>query len=133
MHRRVILRGCRSNCPYLEAETWFVPDRLPTRVREQLERTDEPIGRVLVRHHVPIVRSALSAAPSLTEAPTDVLHARRYRIDIGGQPVMAVLEWFLAGLARFSRGADLRSALDELTGHQDAGSTGIRPTFGKRS
>jgi chorismate-pyruvate lyase len=116
-HRRVILRGCRSNCPYLEAETWFVPDRLPTRVREQLEGTDEPIGRVLVRHHLPIVRSEVSAAPPVTKAPTDVLHARRYRIEIGGEPVIAVFEWFLVGLAPFCRGADLRLALDKLTSH----------------
>jgi chorismate-pyruvate lyase len=101
MHRRVILRGCRSQCPYLEAETWYVPERLPAPVRRQLQVTDDPIGRVLVQHRLPIVRASPSTAFPLTEAPGDVLHARQYRIDIGGQPVIGVIEWFLTGIAPF--------------------------------
>jgi chorismate-pyruvate lyase len=50
-----------------------------------------------------MIREALPAALPVTQAPSDVLFTRQYRIDIEGQPVMVVAEWFLGGLSRFLR------------------------------
>ena len=101
VHRVAVLRGRRSRCPYVQAETWYIPDRLPAPVNKQLEETDDPIGRIFAQSHLPMVRTALRAALPVTQAPSDVVLARQYRIDSGGRPVMAVAEWFLGALTEF--------------------------------
>jgi chorismate-pyruvate lyase len=98
--RIAVLRGYPSGLPYLYAESAFVPERLPDAVRQQLERTSDPIGRVLVAHALPVAREALPppgappAAGLVTAGPTEVVWARAYRLLIGGAPVFAIREWF---------------------------------------
>jgi chorismate-pyruvate lyase len=99
--RFALLRGSPSGLPYLYAESAFVPERLPAAVRQQLEGTSDPIGRVLVAHALPLATEALPppeplppAAALATAGPAEIVWARAYRLLIAGAPVFAIREWF---------------------------------------
>jgi chorismate-pyruvate lyase len=107
VRRAAVLRGRRTGVGYVYAESTIAADRLPASVRHQLETTDRPIGRILVDHGLVLARAPLSpgGGPQLVvdgavaRAVGGAIHARRYRIDVGGRPAMAICEWFLADLA----------------------------------
>ena len=70
----------------------------------RLQTSRDPIGRVLLDHHLVIRRDLLSGAGApATRADPDVAtllvdgvhHSRGYRIVLDGVPVMMVSEWFL--------------------------------------
>jgi len=111
--RVAVLRGSRSEVAYLYAESVFVPERLPATARRRLERTDDPIGRVLVAHGLPLTTEALVApapphpAPALAVSDgSDIVWARAYRLLVDGAPVFAIREWFFRSvLDGFARGA----------------------------
>jgi chorismate-pyruvate lyase len=44
LRRRILLRG--ASRPYLYAQSWFVPSRLPSGMQEALLHTDTPIGQL---------------------------------------------------------------------------------------
>lgn len=102
-HRVSVLKGRSTDVPYLYAETMFVPERLPAEVRAQLERTSDPIGRVLVAHGLKLDREPLpqswrigAPAPSADlEFSSEIVWSRAYRLAIDGQVVFAIHEWFL--------------------------------------
>jgi chorismate-pyruvate lyase len=102
-HRISVLKGLNSEVPYLYAESTFVPERLPEEVSAQLERTSDPIGRVLVAHGLGMKREPLPQpegvgpdVPSTdVEFASDIVWSRAYRLTIDGQPVFAIHEWFL--------------------------------------
>jgi chorismate-pyruvate lyase len=100
-HRTAVLRGWPSGLPYLYAESAFVPERLPDGARRQLERSREPIGRVLVAHGLHLAREALPRPepPYPASAVTaggrlGIVWARAYRLMVDGAPVFAIKEWF---------------------------------------
>jgi chorismate-pyruvate lyase len=101
--RAVILRGRLTERPFVYAESTIAGDRLPAGVYEKLGRSNAPIGRVLIEHHVSIRREALGQP---REAPGEVDRAidahigassfsRAYRIVVDGRPAIAIDEWFL--------------------------------------
>jgi chorismate-pyruvate lyase len=100
--RSAVLKGRTTNLPYLYAESMFMPARLPAPVRARLERTDDPIGRVLADHGLKLTREALPpprslgpTAGSTVAAPaSEVVWVRAYRLANDGLPVFAISEWF---------------------------------------
>jgi chorismate-pyruvate lyase len=100
-HRTAVLRGWPSGLPYLYAESAFVPERLPDGARHQLERSCEPIGRVLVAHGLNLARETLPrperpypASAVTAGGQLGIVWARAYRLMVDGAPVFAIKEWF---------------------------------------
>ncbi|HEY1988248.1 MAG TPA: chorismate pyruvate-lyase family protein [Acidimicrobiales bacterium] len=101
--RIAVLKGGTTDQPYVYAETLFVRERLPEPARSQLERTTDPIGRVLVAHGLHPDREPLAppgeatgqAPGAVTALDSDIVWSRAYRLRIDGQPVFAIREWFL--------------------------------------
>ena len=101
-HRIAILRGGDTMVPYVYAESAFVPARLPEAARLQLERTKDPIGRVLAGHGLAPVREDIpSSGPGIPQAldgtaagASDIVWFRAYRLAIDALPVFAISEWF---------------------------------------
>ena len=102
-HRIAVLRGLITDRPYLYAESTFVLERLPELARDQLQRTTDPIGRVLIAHKLGLVRESLPRPELLgAHAPitdiglgSEIVWSRTYRLMIDGSPVFAIREWFL--------------------------------------
>jgi len=101
LRREVLLRGRRSLRPYVHAESWLVPDRLPQTLLERLELTDKPIGRVLVEEQLPYVRVEVVPIHQSDRSAYEVVYARHYRIELGNRPVMRIVEWFLNSLTPY--------------------------------
>jgi chorismate-pyruvate lyase len=102
-HRIAVLRGLMTKRPYLYAESTFVQERLPEQARDQLERTTDPIGRVLIAHKVGLIRESLPR-PELVRVDvpvtdldlgSEIVWSRTYRLTLDGRPVFAIREWFL--------------------------------------
>jgi chorismate-pyruvate lyase len=102
-HRIAVLRGLMTNRPYLYAESTFVQERLPEPARDQLERTTDPIGRVLIALKLALIRESLPR-PELdrVDVPvtdldlgSEIVWSRTYRLTLDGRPVFAIREWFL--------------------------------------
>lgn len=102
-HRRSILRGAGSHLSYVYAESLFEPGRLPPTARDQLEHSDDPIGRVLDAHGISVSRAErpdvaalwpAGAPPPAAEA-LDVVWWRAYLLGQHELPLFAIAEWFL--------------------------------------
>jgi chorismate-pyruvate lyase len=101
-HRIAVLKGGVTMVPYVYAESVFVPARLPQSACLQLERTNDPIGRVLAAHGLEHVREETPAAGAATPRVLDaaatgasaVVWSRAYRLRIEDRPVFAICEWF---------------------------------------
>lgn len=111
LQRTVLLRGRRSGQAFVYAETSIAPTRLPVAVRERLEQSCDPIGRVLSAYRLSVRREPLpgpvdaayaeaSLSGQLAAAPL----SRRYRILVGTTPAFAVSEWFLTPAAEAAAG-----------------------------
>ena len=101
-HRIAVLKGGVTMVPLVYAESAFVPERLPGAARLQLERTNDPIGRVLAVHGLPHSRVEIpSAGPGrpqvidpVAAGAAPIVWSRAYRLTIEGLPVFAIREWF---------------------------------------
>ncbi|MHB8219983.1 MAG: chorismate--pyruvate lyase family protein [Acidimicrobiales bacterium] len=100
--RAVLLTGRRTGRCFVYAETILVVDRLSASVRSRLERTGEPIGRVLGDHGLRFDRQPIEGPPvpgRMGLVVPDVVDgsvlSRRYRIAIDGVAAILVAEWFL--------------------------------------
>jgi chorismate-pyruvate lyase len=101
-NRIAVLKGSVTLVPYVYAESAFVPARLPEAARLRLERTSDPIGRVLAAYGLAPVREELAASGSGTLRALDaaaaggavVVWSRAYRLTIDALPVFAISEWF---------------------------------------
>jgi len=110
--RTAVLRGRTSGRSYVYAETLLVPNRLSINVRRRLERSSDPIGRILEDEEIPVTRLSLrgpapdsaSISPVTGTEVGDPLLARTYRVDSAGTPLMVITEWFLAPLGEFLPG-----------------------------
>ena len=102
-HRIALLKGGVSMVPLVYAESAFVPGRLPAAACLQLERTSDPIGRVLTAHGLALHREDLPASGAGTPRELDLIATgasavvwfRSYRLANDGLPVFAISEWFL--------------------------------------
>lgn len=102
LNRAVLLTGRATGLAFVYAESTIAIDRLPGSVPRRLQTSPDPIGRVLLDHHLVVRRRPLSgpvvaarAGPDVEPLLTDAVQRRRYRIVIDGTPVMIVSEWFL--------------------------------------
>jgi chorismate-pyruvate lyase len=104
--RMAVLRGHTTHLPYLYAESLFLPERLPERARAQLDRTNEPIGRVLVAYGLRTGREMLpqpgpigaDASSIIDGFSSEVVWSRAYRLSIDGLPAFAIREWFFSSV-----------------------------------
>jgi chorismate-pyruvate lyase len=106
VRRAVLLTGRSSKRAFVYAESSIAPERLPSSVRQRLERSRDPIGRVLVDQGVQVRREPLDgpvAAEGVGDEVENLLResalSRRYRIMIGDFPAIVVSEWFLRAAA----------------------------------
>ena len=106
LRREVLLTGRDTGRRFVYAESGIAADRLPAPLRNRLEQSREPIGRVLLDHGVGIRRTALagSVVARSTDGRVEALIrdaplSRRYLIVSDGDPVIVVNEWFLAVVA----------------------------------
>ena len=106
LERAVVLAGRFTGRAFVYAESAIAPDRLPGSVRSRLEASRDPIGRVLLDHHITPIRDQLDGPVAARHAEQtrltlldDVVLARRYRLIVDGTPVMVVSEWFLGPVA----------------------------------
>jgi chorismate-pyruvate lyase len=105
-HRMAVLRGRTTDLPYLYAESRFLPERLPELAQVQLDRTNDPIGRVLVAHGLKTGRQVLpqpgpvgsDALSVIAGFSSEVVWSRAYRLIIDELPVFAIREWFLVSV-----------------------------------
>ena len=101
-HRMAVLRGRTTDLPYIYAEARFLPGRLPEMAQVQLDRTSDPIGRVLVAHGLKAGRQVLpqpgplgsDALRVMAGFRSEVVWSRAYRLVIDELPVFAIREWF---------------------------------------
>jgi chorismate-pyruvate lyase len=102
MRRAVFLTGRTTRRRFVYAESAIATQRLPDSVRQRLEASRDPIGRILRDHRLRIHREPLAdpaMSAGLERRVTTLLRAsalaRRYRIVVNRTPVIAVSEWFL--------------------------------------
>jgi len=102
VRRTVLLTGRTSGRRFVYAESAIAVELLPDPVRQRLQSSRDPIGRVLTDHGMlvrrdplagPVVaaRNAVRGANLLDGA----VLSRRYRITLGGDTAIVVSEWFL--------------------------------------
>jgi chorismate-pyruvate lyase len=102
LRRAVLLTGRATGRVFVYAESAIAAGRLPAPVRQRLERSRDPIGRVLLDHRLTVRREPV-AGPVVAETVDEETGAllrraplsRRYRIMIGSDPAFVVSEWFL--------------------------------------
>jgi chorismate-pyruvate lyase len=104
--RMAVLRGRTTHLPYLYAESLFLPERLPGRARARLDRSNDPIGLVLVAYGLRTRREVLpqpgavgsEASSIIAGFSSEVVWSRAYRLCIEGLPVFAIREWFFGSV-----------------------------------
>lgn len=106
LRRAATLRGAKSGCPYVYAESVIVVGRLPTEFYNLLETGSDPIGRVLDEIGVALNRQSVgephgAPRPNSDVKVADCILARSYRLDSDQTPVMTITEWFLKTLVPF--------------------------------
>ena len=104
LRRRVLLNGGESGRRFVAAESLIAVDLLPDAISALLTSTQCPIGEIMAAGCLETFKEPaevwtgeppdwLVTAESHTLLPRIV--GRRYRIIMGGQPVMTVTEYFL--------------------------------------
>ncbi len=96
-HRMAVLKGLTSGLPDLMAESLFSPERLPEQMRTRLERSSDPIGRVLVERGARLEREPLSnpeqcrpnASQVLAQFASEVIWSRAYRLMVDNHAMFA--------------------------------------------
>jgi chorismate-pyruvate lyase len=102
LDRRIVLYGETSERPYIYAESLLALDRLPPRFREELMRSDTPMGRLWSEYRLETWKELLwvtrhraaEIAPHLQIGADSECLVRRYRLISGGRPLMVIQEQF---------------------------------------
>jgi|BarGraNGADG00212_1021973.scaffolds.fasta_scaffold20328_2 chorismate-pyruvate lyase len=102
VRRTVLLTGRTSGRNFVYAESAIAVERLPDSVRQRLELSRDPIGRVLSDHRLSVRREPLAGpviavgnAANIANLLDGAALSRRYRIMLGSGPAIVVSEWFL--------------------------------------
>lgn len=95
-HRRVCLSW--GDIALSEADNWYLPDRLPAAMREQLEHTTVPFGQVIkmlrpLRRQTAVQRDPEASGPQ-TEGCRFILHVSAVMHAADGTPVAEVREHY---------------------------------------
>jgi len=114
LRRAATLQGSISGRPYVYAESMIVVSRLPVSFFHRLERSSDPIGRLLDETGITATREDLveglgigmDRPRNFDEIVHGYLLTRTYRIDSQQVPLMIIREWFLETLAPFFSGID---------------------------
>jgi len=104
LQRHVLLKGRSSGHRFVAAESLIAIDLLPHAITASLTRTECPIGEIMAAGRLETFKEPadvwigespdwLAVAGYQTSQPRTV--GRRYRIIIGGQPVIIITEYFL--------------------------------------
>ena len=105
LQRHVLLKGRSSGQRFVAAESLIAIDLLPRAITANLIRTECPIGEIMAAARLEAFKEP--ADVWIGESPDWLAVAgcqpsqtrtvgRRYRIIIGGQPVIIITEYFLA-------------------------------------
>jgi chorismate-pyruvate lyase len=100
--RQILLQGSRSRRNWLYAQTWVVPQRLPSAFQVELMTTQAPIGKLWLQHKIETFKEIITtyrlAANGLAAyfqiAPEASLLCRTYRVLSNQKPVMLITERF---------------------------------------
>ncbi|HEY1443616.1 MAG TPA: chorismate pyruvate-lyase family protein [Acidimicrobiales bacterium] len=106
LRRAATLQGAKSGCSYVYAESVIVVGRLPTGFSNLLQTGSDPIGRVLDKMGIAVIRQGVGEPDGAPRPNSDVtvdncLLARSYRLESDQTPVMIITEWFLKTLVPF--------------------------------
>jgi chorismate-pyruvate lyase len=104
LQRQILLKGRSSGHPFVAAESLIAMDLLPTSITTILTKTERPIGEVIAASCLETFKE--TAEVWIGQAPGWLalagyqnweprIVARRYRIIMGGQPVIIITEHFL--------------------------------------
>lgn len=104
LQRRILLNGRSSGRRFVGAESLIAIDLLPGSIAAALMTTNSPIGEIMAASRLETFKEPAevwiaeppawaAAATRHTSLPKTV--GRRYRILIGGHPVIVVTEYFL--------------------------------------
>ena len=100
LSRRILLRGVTR--PYIYAQSWLVPSRMPRGMQEKMLQTDTPIGQLwkssrleTYREIVDFRREQDLVVGALFGLETELL-SRTYLIHTGGLPMGLIIEKFPA-------------------------------------
>ncbi len=104
LRRIILLRGAKSDTPFVYADSVVLLDRLPPPVRDGLLETDTPIGKLLYSCRAETLREITAMAEE--HAPEVAAHfgvsaaqavlSRTYRVVLAGRPVAHITEKFPA-------------------------------------
>lgn len=102
VQRKICLQGQKSGTNWLYAESIIVPARLPALFREELLKSQIPIGTLWTKHRVemfkelqpPFCEIAGELATHFNVAQTDKLLGRTYRVFSNQMPIMMLTEKF---------------------------------------
>jgi chorismate-pyruvate lyase len=103
MRREILLSGGRSGNRYVYAESLIVVNRLDPALRADLLDTNNPLGRVWVKHNLETRKEILKIWRSEDPMPANHLGvsevlARSYRVFSAAQPIMLITEFIPADL-----------------------------------
>jgi chorismate--pyruvate lyase len=109
LQRHVLLKGRSSGHLFVAAESVIAIDLLPRTITASLTRTECPIGEIMAAGRLETFKEPadvwigespdwLALAGYQTSQPRIV--GRRYRIIMGGQPVIIITEYFLESFSR---------------------------------
>jgi len=110
--RAAVLKGRRSGCPYVYAESTIALGRIPESVRARLESSSDPIGRILTEQGIAVTRGPVSVSRpdsmsfwrEVAVADGDDPLVRTYRLSVDGRPAMVITECFLPSLDEIAPG-----------------------------
>ncbi len=102
LRRKVLLQGQRTGRNFVYAESVILADRLPEAVRDKLQRTDEPLGKVLQEHQMETFREIIHWGEEPVGEwgehfgiqPQATAVSRSYRVWAGQKPIMLITEKF---------------------------------------
>lgn len=110
MERKVLIFGETTGRTYVYAESVLAVSRLPEAFHSALLTSNEPLGRLWLRHKLETWKELLSVnvgslhSGDFFFSPNDSsdLLTRTYRLLSGGQPLMLITEYFPTAYAEHS-------------------------------
>ncbi|MEG4288201.1 chorismate pyruvate-lyase family protein [Microcoleus sp. C2C3] len=102
IERKILLQGKISLNNFIYAESIIVPERLDTKLKDRLIKSQEAMGRIWLEHKLEtfkeIIDSAIETAEDLSEffniAREDKMLSRTYRVFSNKKPIIMITEKF---------------------------------------